>query len=219
MLWLICMWLNNVVEPKLLSCLAIHQNTLEPDACQLAILATGRSQAASFTRALYISCLDWPTDPEAEACMKQYLGLAISSLVKLRSVRYVLPVYQLMDISSMHVRWIASSSNPQWAQDAIMDVMTSLPLLQTLQLLMTYLSFSTLQLNCLSGSKRIVISVVSHTPNEWRSLHSPPNPIGLCSDTRWCDPESSEWTTKQTNPRIIVRRFGKESWCKPLSDS
>ena len=36
---------------------------------------------------------------------------------------------------------------------------------------------------------------------------------------RWCDPESSEWATKQTNPRIIVCRFRKESWWKPLSVS
>ena len=35
----------------------------------------------------------------------------------------------------------------------------------------------------------------------------------------WCDHESSEWTTKQTNARIIVHGFRKESWCKPLSIS
>ena len=59
-----------------------------------------------------------------------------------------------------------------------MDAMTNLPLLQTLQLSMTYLSFSSLQLNCLSGLKRITISVVSHTSDECLVLSTLMDTIG-----------------------------------------
>lgn len=56
--------------------------------------------------------------------------------------------------------------------------MTNLPLLQTLQLSMTYHSFSSLQLNRLSGLKRIAISVASYTPDERGVLSTVADAIG-----------------------------------------
>ena len=68
-----------------------------------------------------------------------------------------------VDVHVCVCRWIVSSSDEQWVQDAIIDAVTDLPLLQTLQLSITYHSFSSLQLNRLSGLKRLAISVASYT--------------------------------------------------------
>ena len=63
-------------------------------------------------------------------------------------------------------------------QDAIIDAVTNLPLLKTLQLSMTYHSSSSLRLNRLSGLKGIAISVVSYTRDQPLVLDTLANAIG-----------------------------------------
>jgi hypothetical protein len=145
---------------------------MKPGACQLEMLAAGRSRVSSFTRTLTIKSAvpsssiieNALEDDEYEAKMTEHLRLAISSLINLQCVMYEssrFPVVANVLYSPYAGGQLPRGMRtPQWMQNTIIDALATLPLLQDFQLTVIRGVSPWLPPNCLSSLKRIAFSGV-----------------------------------------------------------
>ena len=92
-----CTQFNIAIEPNVLSHLLINESTLNPDVCQLEMLAAGRTRATLHARnlAIHFEGVDWSYSWEqgvdkfhsTEDHEEEYLGSALSALHNLDCLR------------------------------------------------------------------------------------------------------------------------------------
>ena len=147
------------------------------------MLAAGKSRASLFAKTLKINSLSIPSTStqnypgpfkvdEYEVKMKEYLRLAISSLTNLTTVMcvfYDIPNSPILRLSPIY-RWNVNHWDPQWSIYAVIDALTTLPLLQDFRINVANVTTPLPPLNHLSGLKRITCSGVRNHPHIDNSL-------------------------------------------------
>lgn len=182
---LVCSRFNIAFESEVLSTLVISitKGNLKLSTCLLKTLASQKSRVARLARTLKIKHLS-PSLPQEmhtsiehfqdnDSSLKRYLGSVISSINKLKqtaitrestgvSAEKIMKRYLKSAISSLKnlesVVWVVNSCDPSWTQSTVIDALTGLPHLQGFRLTLHGDPFPLLQLDRLSGLKRISLS-------------------------------------------------------------